>query len=64
MTPKEKAEDLIDWAITNGASKEVAKLFANKIVYEILYICNVKPFTLHKEKIKYYIKVTQEIEKF
>jgi hypothetical protein len=63
MRAELKAEELVNWAINHGASKEVAKLFADKIVYEILYICNVKPFSLHKQKIIYYIKVRKEIEK-
>lgn len=36
MTPKEKAQELVEWAVKYGASKEVAKLFAMKIVDEIL----------------------------
>jgi hypothetical protein len=60
---KEKAKELINWAITNGASEEVSKLFANKIVDEVLNLDNIKPYVLHKEIIKYYIEVKQEIEK-
>ncbi len=60
---KEKAKELINWAMINGASEEVAKLFANKIVNEVLNIDNIKPYILHKEIIKYYIEVKKEIEK-
>ena len=63
MKPKDKAKELVEWSIINGASKEVAKLFANKIIDEIINIDNIKPYILHKEIIKYYIDVKQEIEK-
>jgi hypothetical protein len=63
MNEKDKANELINWAITNGASKEVSKLFANKIIDEVLNLDNIKPYVLHKEIIKYYIEVKQEIEK-
>ena len=36
MTPKEKATELVEWAIKYGASKEVAKLFATRTVDEII----------------------------
>ena len=36
MTPKEKAEELVKWATIYGASSEVSKLFATKIIDEIL----------------------------
>ncbi len=61
MNEKEKAVELINWAMINGASEEVAKLFAIKIVDEILNIDNIKPYILHKAIIKYYIEVKQEI---
>lgn len=41
MKPKDKAKELVEWSIINGASKEVAKLFANKIVDEILEECRI-----------------------
>ena len=36
LIPLEKAIELIEWFITNGASPELAKIFANKVVDEII----------------------------
>ena len=36
MLPKEKAEELKQWAMTFGASEEVATLFAIKMAHEII----------------------------
>lgn len=41
MTPKEKAQELFEWAIKYGASKEVAKLFAIKISDEIIKMVGI-----------------------
>jgi hypothetical protein len=64
-TPKEKAAELIDkftyWN-TSEAEREGIKS-ALSCVEEILNIDNIKPYILHKEIIKYYIEVKQEIEK-
>ena len=64
MTPKEKAKELVDKMINvtlldNYDAKQCALI----VVDEILNIDHIKPYILHKEIIKYYIEVKQEIEK-
>ena len=59
MTPKEKAKELVEWAIKYGASKEVAKLFATRTVDEILNSINPFGQMLGKD---YWEEVKQEIE--
>jgi hypothetical protein len=56
MTPKEKAKELVEWAIKYGASKEVAKLFSIRTVDECLHTCI-------ESMIYYWEEVKQEIEK-
>ena len=74
MKPKEKAKELVDEfdkysriypSFDGGGFNLVndAKQCALISVNEILNIDNVKPYILHKEIIKYYIEVKQEIEK-
>ena len=73
MNPKLKAKELVDKfdeysriypSFDGGGFNLVndAKQCALISVNEILNI-NVKPYILHKEIIKYYIEVKQEIEK-
>jgi hypothetical protein len=73
MTAKEKAKELVERSITYGSSKEVAKLFANKMVDEIINEI-YKSSSLDKyylnndtmnevEAINYWQEVKQEIEK-
>ena len=73
MTPKEKAEELIKkftfntrcFSETKGWEDYLydAKQCALIAVDEILDIDNIKPYVLHKEIIKFYQEVKQEIEK-
>lgn len=71
MTPKEKAIELIDkmklatdeFGYIN-INKERHKQCALISVDEILNIDNIKPYILHKEIIKYYQEVKQEINNF
>lgn len=67
MTPKEKALELVDKYnflkqifIPSIHEQKQCALIA---VDEILNIDNVKPYILHKEIIKYYTKVKEEINK-
>lgn len=63
MTHKEKAQELVEWAKKYGASNEVAKLFAIKIVDEILEMD--LPILEEEADIfyDYWTQVKQEIEK-
>jgi hypothetical protein len=64
MKPKEKAVDLVNKYLQIYDGKvNISKQCALIAVDEILYIDNIKPYILHKEIIKYYIEVKQEIEK-
>jgi len=66
MTPKEKAEELVEKMEKDFqyfASREIAKQHALIAVDEFLNINNIKPYILHKEIIKFYQEVKQEIEK-
>jgi hypothetical protein len=64
MTPKDKAKELVDKMINVGLlGNYEARLCALIAIDEILNIDNIKPYILHKEIIKYYINVKQEIEK-
>ena len=75
MTPKEKAQELVDLFSTyvdyqsDDCLNERQKMLINAkqcaliSVDEILNIDNIKPYILHKEIIKYYIEVKKEIEK-
>jgi hypothetical protein len=67
MTPKEKAKELFEWAIKYGASKDVSKLFAIRIVDEIINV--VKKYETKKGRLLidninllYWQEVKQEIE--
>jgi hypothetical protein len=69
MTPKEKAKELVDKyyhlfsvELENTIDLREAKQCALIAVDEILDMDNIKPYILHKEIIKYYIEVKQEIE--
>ena len=62
MTPKEKAKELVEWSMTHGASKEVAKLFAIKTVDEILIIQEYWGGIINNFNYKYWQEVKQEIE--
>jgi len=55
MTSKEKSIELLEWAIKYGASKDVAKLFAMKIVEEVI---NSSPLFL-----EYWEQVKHELNK-
>jgi hypothetical protein len=61
MTPKEKAEELVNkmYGVTDYQAKQSALV----AVDEIINIENVKPYILHKEIIKFYQEVKKEIEK-
>lgn len=65
MTPKEKAQELLEWGIKYGASKDVAKLFAIKIVDEVINCCEEydKLPETWVTQINYWQDVKQEIEK-
>ena len=67
MTPKEKAEELIKWATIYGASLEVSKLFAIKLIDEILDALNsdlIDYSGLYRyEANEYWQEVKLEIEK-
>lgn len=68
MTPKEKAQELFEWAIKYGASKDVSKLFANKIVDEIINALKDNDLYISGENnideiIIYWQEVKQEIKK-
>ena len=67
MTPKEKAKQLVSKFYINIPLRDCDNRRPHKYaliaVDEILNIDNVKPYILHKEIIKYYIDVKQEIEK-
>ena len=64
MTPKEKAKELVDKMINVGLLGDYESILCALIaIDEILNIDNIKPYILHKEIIKYYIEVKQEIEK-
>lgn len=73
MTPREKAIELVenfaDYSINlfdenlNLTPIIAAKKCALIAVNEILNINNIKPYILHKEIIKFYQEVKQEIEK-
>jgi hypothetical protein len=63
MTPKEKAEDLIDKMWINGVDEYESLECALIAVNEILNIENIKPYILHKEIIEFYEEVKQEIQK-
>jgi hypothetical protein len=70
MTPKEKAEELVlkylrlqEKDSYNWFNKGLAKECALIAVDEILNIDNIKPYILHKEIIKFYQEVKQEILK-
>ena len=64
MKPKEKAKELVDKMINVGLlGNYEARLCALIAIDEILNIDHIKPYILHKEIIKYYIEVKQEIEK-
>jgi hypothetical protein len=60
MTAKEKAEELVDkmYGVTDYQAKQSALV----AVDEVLNIDNIKPYILHKEIIKFYQEVKQEIE--
>lgn len=62
MTPQEKAQELVNWGITFGAAESVAKMFATKIVEEIIkdreYLSE-----FHWIDQDYWDEVKQEIEK-
>jgi len=60
---KEKAKELVKWAITYGASKEVSKLFAIKIVEEIINSVVITDLTTAENQFKYWDEVKLEIEK-
>ena len=67
---KEKAEELVDkyrnsiMSFLSDNMKDMnAKQCALIAVDEILNIENIKPYILHKEIIKFYQEVKQEIEK-
>ena len=63
MTPKEKAQELVDKMINvTLLDNYEAKQCALTAINEILNIDNIKPYILHKEIIKYYIEVKKEIE--
>jgi len=67
MTPQEKAKELIGKFYVNIPLRDCDNRRPHKLaliaVNEILNIDNIKPYILHKEIIKYYIEVKQEIEK-
>jgi hypothetical protein len=64
MTPKEKAKELIDnFYNLRGMDWDMSISCSLIAVDEILNIDNIKPYILHKQIIKYYIEVKQEIEK-
>jgi hypothetical protein len=63
MTPKEKARELVELFSFNCRECDNAKQCALIAVDEFLKIENVKPYILHKEIIKFYQEVKQEIEK-
>ena len=70
MTPKEKAQELVDKyyhlfsvELENTIADYEAKECALTAINEILNIDHIKPYILHKEIIKYYIEVKKEIEK-
>jgi hypothetical protein len=60
MTAKEKAQELVDkmYGVTDYQAKQSALV----AVDEIINIDNIKPYVLHKEIIKFYQEVKQEIE--
>jgi len=72
MTAKAKAEELIKWATIYGASQEVSKLFAIKLVDEILkeniilklnmFYCKID-YAFCCEQYEYWERVRKEIEK-
>ena len=72
-SPKEKAKELVHKMINIDSDSEIfdgfvmAEFYAQRAaliaVDEILNIDNIKPYILHKEIIKYYQEVKQEIEK-
>jgi hypothetical protein len=70
MTPKEKAKELVykfypsvQWKLGQENCLDRAKQCALIAIDEFLSIENIKPYILHKEIIKFYIEVKQEIEK-
>jgi hypothetical protein len=63
MTAKAKAEELIKWATIYGASEEVSKLFAIKLVDEVMKQCwEYRDIDLQKS-FDYWNEVKHEIEK-
>jgi hypothetical protein len=69
MTPKERANELVDKFIyikeledNGGMYYSLAKQCALIAVDEILNIDNIKPYILHKEIIEFYQEVKQQIE--
>lgn len=64
MTAEEKAKELIYWAWTYGASKEVSRLFADKICDEILKeIGRSVKIENHSGFNIYWNRVKEELEK-
>ncbi len=68
MTPKEKANDLLDKYWTNGTHKETARLYCFIMVDEILKIPNLSGawqegtnMPLNNSQRPYWIKVLEEI---
>jgi hypothetical protein len=61
LTPLEKAIELIEWFITNGASPELAKIFANKVVGEII---NTIDDQCTDHAYYYFVDVNIEINKY